>query len=142
MELSTTLNKGNLDVNQITVETIETAEAWVSLANQKDLEGLAQVTADELELIGPKGQGVINHLELGEWLERANLKLSTINQYAKDHFIVLQQNGTWFNNDNSVKGQAIVFTVIKVVNRKVVFLARYDNKEEAFKVSDLSDEEK
>jgi hypothetical protein len=129
-------------MNQITVETIETAELWVALSNQKDLVGLSELTAHELELVGPKGTGVINHQELGEWLNRANLKLSTINQYAKAQYIVLEQNGTWLNDDDTIKGQTIVFTVFKVVDLKVIFLARYDNKEEAFNISGLSDEEK
>jgi hypothetical protein len=64
------------------------------------------------------------------------------NQYAKDQYIVLEQNGTWLNDDDTIKGQAIVFTVFKVVDRKVIFLARYDNKEEAFNISGLSDDEK
>ncbi|QUW21366.1 hypothetical protein JSQ81_16385 [Sporosarcina sp. Marseille-Q4063] len=129
-------------MNQITVETIETAESWIELSNQKDIEGLSKLTDSKLELIGPKGIGVINHQELGEWLERANLKLATTNQYAKDHFIVLEQDGTWLNDDDTIKGQAIVYTVFKVVNQKVIFLARYDNKEEAFNISGLSDEER
>lgn len=129
-------------MNNKTVETIETAEKWVELSNQKNLEGLSKITSNELELIGPKGIGVINHQELGKWIERANLQLATIEKYAKDHFIVLVQQGTWLNDDDTIKGQAIVFTVFKVVDGQVHFLARYDKKEEAFKISGLNDEDK
>ncbi|MFD1607388.1 hypothetical protein [Oceanobacillus luteolus] len=124
------------------MNTIETADMWVELSNEGDLEGLSKVTANELEIVGPKGTGVIDHKELGEWLKRAKLKLVTINRYAKDHFIVLEQQGTWLNPDDSIKGQGIVFTVFKIVDQNVTFLARYDNKQEAFDVSGLSDEAK
>lgn len=129
-------------MNQKTVETIETAETWIELSNQKNLEELSKVTSDELELVGPKGTGVIDHQELGEWIERANLQLATTERYAKDHYIVLVQHGNWLNDDDSIKGQAIVFTVFKIIDRQVNFLARYDNKEEAFKISGLGDRDK
>ena len=122
------------------METIETADIWVELSNQSNLEGLSKVTANELEIVGPKGKGVINHKELGEWLERANLKLVTMNRYAKDQFIVLEQQGTWLNPDDTIKGEATVFTVFKIEDKKVTFLARYDNEQKAFEVSGLSDE--
>jgi hypothetical protein len=103
---------------------------------------LSKVTSDKLELVGPKVTGVIDHQELGEWIKRANLQLATIERYAKDHYIVLMQHGNWLNDDDSIKGQAIVFTVFKVIDRQVNFLARYDNKEEAFKISGLGDIDK
>jgi hypothetical protein len=128
-------------LNQTTLETIETAEKWIELSNHGNLEGLSKVTANELEVVGPKGIGAIDHKELGAWLKRANLKLVTINRYAKDEFSVLEQQGTWLNSDGTIKGQANVFTVCKIVDKKVTFLARYDNKQEAFKISGLSDED-
>jgi hypothetical protein len=129
-------------MNHKTVETIETAETWIELSNQKNLEGLSKITSNELELVGPKGTGIINHQELGMWIERANLRLATIGRYARDQYIILEQHGTWLNDDDTIKGQAIVFTVLKVVNRQVDFLARYDNKEEALKISGLDDGDK
>ncbi|WP_077326407.1 hypothetical protein [Virgibacillus siamensis] len=124
-------------MNDNTVETIETAETWIDLSNQKNLEELSNITSPDLELIGPKGTGVITHQDLGEWIERANLQLATIERYAKDHYTVFVQHGTWLNDDNTIKGQDIVFTVFKVVDQHVNFLARYDNKEDAFKISGL-----
>lgn len=129
-------------MNNKTVETIETAETWIKLSNHKNLDGLSKITSNELELIGPKGTGIINHQELGEWIERANFQLATIGRYARDQYIVLEQHGTWLNDDDTIKGQTIVFTVMKVVDRQVDFLARYDNKEEAFKISSLGDGDK
>ncbi|WP_052144798.1 hypothetical protein [Halalkalibacter okhensis] len=72
-------------------------------------------------------------------MKRANLKFTTIHQYAKNSFTIFEQQGTWLNDDGTIKGQAIVFTVFRVVNRKVTFLARMDNKEVAFDLSGLSD---
>lgn len=76
-------------------------------------------------------------------MKRANLNLTTINRYAKDNFIVLEQHGTWLNDDDTLKGQGIVFTIFKIAGRKVTFLARYDDdKYKAFEISGLTDEDK
>ncbi|RAR44218.1 hypothetical protein [Paenibacillus sp. MDMC362] len=125
-----------------TLMTIETAEQWVERSNHKDLEGLMDLTAPQIEIIGPQGSGLMNNADLGEWLERANLQLATINRYAKDERIVLEQHGTWLHEDGHIKGEAIVFTVFSVKDRKVHSLARYDGKAQAFQVSGLSEEDK
>ena len=119
-------------------ENLAIAEAWVAFSNQQDLNNLQAVTAEPLELIGPRGAGLINRQELAEWMVRANLTLATNARYAKDEFVVFQQEGTWFNTDGSIKGQATVFTVLKIINGKVSFLARYDQQAEAFAISGLS----
>lgn len=36
----------------------------------------------------------MDHSELGQWLGSAKLNLLTINRYAKDQVIVLEQQGT------------------------------------------------
>lgn len=125
-----------------TLMTIETAEQWVDRSNHKDLEALIGLTATQIEIAGPRGAGLMNNEDLKEWLERANLQLATINRYAKDEWIVLEQHGTWLYEDGHIKGEAIVFTVLRVKDRKVHSLARYDGKVQAFQASGLSEEDK
>lgn len=125
-----------------TLMTIETAEQWVDRSNHKDLEGLLGLTAPQIEIAGPRGAGFMNNADLEEWLERANLQLATINRYAKDEWIVLEQHGTWHDEDGRIKGEANVFTVLHVKDRKVHSLARYDGKEQAFQASGLSEEDR
>ncbi|MFG6146852.1 hypothetical protein [Halobacillus sp. B23F22_1] len=128
-------------MNEQTKQTVATADSWVNFSNKADTAGLSEVTSYQLELIGPKGKGVINHEELYDWLQRAKLQLKTERRYARDHYVVLEQHGTWFNDDHTIKGEAVVYTVLKVENDKVCFLARFDDLESALETSGLSEED-
>lgn len=119
--------------------TIKTAEEWVENSNQKDIPGLLNLSHSDIEIMGPKGSISGSH-HLGDWIERANLHLHTIRRFAKEHNIVLEQQGTWYEESDQVKGQNIVYTFMKVIDGKVAFLGRYDNKVKAFQVSDLNEE--
>ncbi|KGA96347.1 hypothetical protein AJ85_12270 [Alkalihalobacillus alcalophilus ATCC 27647 = CGMCC 1.3604] len=129
-------------MNDLTKATIEAAEQWMDMSNKQNLKGLSEVTAKEIEIIGPKGKGLFSHEELGEWMKRANLQLATKNRFVKGSTIVLEQHGTWLESDRSIKGEAIVYTVMRVKERLVQSLARFDNKEQAFDYSGLKESNK
>lgn len=119
--------------------TIETAEQWIEKSNEKDIPSLLGLTRTDAEIIGPKGSVSGSH-HLADWLDRANLKLVTVNRFAKWHDIVLEQQGTWYEDNGEIRGQATVFTYMRITEGKVAFIARYDNKMEAFHVSGLNEE--
>lgn len=118
--------------------TIKTAEGWVENSNKKDIPGLLNLSHSDIEIMGPKGSISGSH-HLTDWIERANLHLHTIRRFAKGHNIVLEQQGTWYDEKGQEKGHNIVFTFMRVIDGKVAFLGRYDNKFEAFQVSELNE---
>ncbi|WP_273854305.1 nuclear transport factor 2 family protein [Guptibacillus spartinae] len=120
------------------LNTLKTAENWVENSNKKDIPGLLDFSHSDIEIMGPKGSISGSH-HLTDWIERANLRLDTIRRFAKGHHIVLEQQGTWYDENGQEKGHNIVFTFMRVIDGKVVFLARYDNKVEAFQVSELDE---
>ncbi|WP_411842485.1 hypothetical protein [Salinicoccus sp. HZC-1] len=122
--------------------TIEIAEQWIELCNSQDIEGLASITSEELEVHGPKGTTTLNKEDLKEWMERANLKLENFEAYARDNKAIMGQHGTWLNEDDSVKGEQEVYTVLVIEDQKVSALARFDDKEQAFDVSGLEEADK
>ena len=123
-------------------ETIKIAEQWIELCNSQDVEGLASITAEELEVHGPKGTATLGKNELEEWMERANLKLETFEQYARDNKVIMGQHGTWLNEDGTAKGEQDVYTVLVFDREKVSALGRFDDKEQAFDVTGLKEEDK
>lgn len=123
----------------VLISTIETAEEWIEKSNAKDISSLLELTYVNVEIAGPKGSVSGSH-HLSPWLNRANLKLDTINRFAKSHDIVLEQEGTWYEENGEIKGQATVYTYMRIMERKVAFIARYDNKTEAFHASGLNEE--
>ncbi|MFQ3545721.1 nuclear transport factor 2 family protein [Halobacillus rhizosphaerae] len=118
--------------------TIETAEKWMEKSNQKDIPGLLHFTHSDIEIMGPKGS-IRGSQHLGDWVKRANLHLHTLRRFAEGHNIVLEQQGTWYEENDQIKGQSIVFTFMKIIDGKVAFLGRYDNRRVAFQVSDLNE---
>ena len=118
--------------------TMETAEQWIEYSNQKDIPGLLHFTHSDIEIMGPKGSIRGSH-HLGDWVKRANLHLHTIRRFAEGHHIVLEQQGTWYEENDQVKGESVVFTFMKIIDGKVAFLGRYDNRSEAFQVSGLNE---
>lgn len=123
------------------ITTIETAEQWIEKSNVKDVPALLELTHTDLEIVGQKGSISGSH-HLADWLDRANLQLETLTRFAKGHNIVLEQQGTWYDDNGEIRGQATVYTFMRITEGKVVFIARYDNKKEAFQISELSEEDK
>lgn len=122
--------------------TVEIAEQWVQFSNDKNIEALKNVTSEELKVQGPKGENILKLDDIKNWLERANLQLTTFERYLKDDKIVMGQHGTWMNPDNTIKGQQNVYTLLIVENKKVKELARFNTKEEAFGVSKINESDK
>lgn len=139
MERSTSFHQYRMKKSIITA-TIEVAEKWIEKSNMKDVPSLLELTHSNVEINGPKGAISGSH-HLEGWLERANLRLSTINRFAKQHDIVLEQEGIWYEDNDEVRGKAIVYTYMKIIEDKVSLIARYDNKREAFQMSGLSEED-
>lgn len=122
--------------------TVEIAEQWVQFSNDKNIEALKNVTSEELKVQGPKGENILKLDDIKNWLERANLQLTTFERYLKDDKIVMGQHGTWMNPDNTIKDQQNVYTLLIVENKKVKELARFNTKEEAFGVSNINESDK
>ena len=120
-------------------EMIDTADRWIEYCNDQDLEGLAGITAEELEVHGPKGTATIDKTGLKEWMGRANLKLETFEHYARDNKVVMGQHGTWLDTNGAVKGEQDVYTVLVFDREKVGALGRFDDKEQAFDVTGLEE---
>lgn len=118
---------------------IETADRWIEMCNDQDVERLSEITSEELEVHGPKGTATIDKTGLAEWMERANMKLETFEHYARDNKVVMGQHGKWMNEDGTVKGEQDVYTVLVFNKEKVGALGRYDDKEQAFDVTGLGE---
>ncbi|UOQ45496.1 hypothetical protein MUN89_06005 [Halobacillus salinarum] len=119
--------------------TVEIAEEWVEKSNQQDIPGVIELSHSDMEILGPKGSIRGSH-HLADWFKRANLHLYTIQRFAKGQHIVLEQQGTWYEDSGQIKGESIVFTYMKVSDEKVAFLARYDNRSDALQAGGLSEE--
>lgn len=116
---------------------IQTADAWVDKVNAQDVEGVLEVSDPNIELIGPRGAG-FGHDLLVQWMENTGVRLHTITRYANDHCVVYEQEAVWENQD----GHVIIYTFMEIKNGKVTRIERFDNSDDAFSTSGLSEEYK
>ncbi|GIN97447.1 hypothetical protein J6TS1_33170 [Siminovitchia terrae] len=79
---------------------------------KKDIPSLLELTHTNVKIFGPKGS-FIGSQHLADWLERARLHLEKLTRFAKEHHIVLEQDGTWYEENGDVRGQATVYTFMK-----------------------------
>lgn len=66
----------------------------------------------------------------------------TFERYANETNVLLSQYGTWFNEDGTIRGCQVVYTIIKVSEGRVKSLVRLDDKHDAFNVSGLCENNK
>src|SRR5699024_12683548 len=116
---------------------IATADQWIEYCNDQDIEGMAGITSEELEVHGPKGTATIDKTGFKEWMERANLTLETFEYYARDNKVVMVQQGIWLDTDGTVKGEQGVYTVLVFDSEKVGALGRFEDKAEPVDVNGL-----
>ncbi|MGI2328608.1 nuclear transport factor 2 family protein [Planococcus sp. YIM B11945] len=116
---------------------IQTADVWVDRVNARDVKGVLQVSDHNIEMRGPGGGG-FGHDLLAQWMERAGVTLTTITRYANDHCVLYEQEGVWENED----GHVIVYTFMEIKGGKVTRLERFDNIDDAFSTSGLSEKDK
>ncbi|WP_375536560.1 hypothetical protein [Alteribacillus sp. HJP-4] len=128
------------DIDAITMNTIQTANDWITQANKQNISNVLELTDPNIKIAGPRGEVTGSHV-LEEWLKRANLQLTTLTTYAKKDRVMLEQQGRWYGENNELEGEAVVYTVIKAADGKVNYLSRYDRKHEAFADSHLTEED-
>lgn len=125
-----------------TLKTVAIAENWTEWCNKKNIDELKAITEEEFEVSGPKGTAVLDTEGIKDWLNRAGIRLETFEIYADNNKIILSQHAEWLEQDGSVKGSQDVYTFLTIINDKVKSLARFDDKEDAFEASGLTEDKK
>lgn len=102
-------------------------QAWQEAANQQNAARLAELSAPDIEIVGPRGSGYGVQL-LQDWLGRAGLQLTAIRAFARDERVVIAQHGVWRSLETGVvTGERDVATFFRVRDQVVTRLARYDS---------------
>lgn len=114
------------------------ALAWQDAANRGDVDRLLELSAPEIEVVGPRGSGY-GHQLLRDWLARAGLRLETIRVFAGGNTVVVAQHGVWRSVDTGeVKGERSVASSFRVEGRRVARIERYDSLDAALDGAGIS----
>ena len=114
-------------------DAVETVLAWHAALNAGDLEQLVALSAEDVEVGGPRGSGAGVQL-LREWFGRASLRLQPGRVYASGDRVVVEQQAQW-------PGAApqLVASQFRVQAGRVASVLRYDSLDAALKAAGLDE---
>lgn len=102
-------------------------QAWQDAANSQNSDRLVELSAPDIEIVGPRGSGHGIQL-LRDWLGRAGLHLTTLRVFARGNTVVLAQHGVWRSLETGeVTGERNLASRFQVADRRVAQFARHDS---------------
>lgn len=121
-----------------TSASVSVVTAWQDALNQQDSARLLELSAPDIEVVGPRGSAVGRQV-LREWLGRAGLTLATQRTFAHADLVVLEQRAVWHDLDTgNSTGDKTVASAFRVnTQHQVARYARYDDLREAFAATGL-----
>jgi len=118
---------------------VKAVQAWQNAANIQDKEQLLELSAPDIEIVGPRGSGY-GHELLAAWLARAGLILETKRIFVRGDRVVLAQHGVWRSpKTGEVTGEADLASSFKVSKGVVTQFSRHEKLEEALAQAQLSE---
>ena len=104
-----------------------TVEAWHAALNAGDVERLLALSAEHVEVGGPRGAGRGTDL-LREWLGRAQIRLEPRRIFARDGTVVVEQAAAWRAPDTEEQTPPQpAASVFRVREGRVGSVIRYDD---------------
>ena len=102
-------------------------QAWQDAANHQNSDRLVELSAPDIEVVGPRGSGHGYQL-LRDWVGRAGLQLTTLRAFARDNVVVVAQRGVWRSVETGeVTGERDLASRFRIDGQRVGQFARYDN---------------
>lgn len=112
---------------------------WHETLNQGDLERFADLHAQNVEFVGPRGSGHGAGL-VRDWADRSGIRLEPVTWYgpSADGMLVVTQRASWRDPESGEFGDPIdVATAFQVVDGEVTRIARFDSLPEALRFAGL-----
>jgi ketosteroid isomerase-like protein len=103
---------------------VETVLAWHTALNAGDVHGLLALSAEDVEVGGPRGSGSGAHL-LQEWVARAGMRMQPGRLYRRDSSVVVEERAQWRSDDGQLGDPQSAACVFGVRDGRVIRLLRY-----------------
>lgn len=109
---------------------VDVVRAWLAASNAADAERLVELSAPDIEIIGPRGTAH-GHDVLREWLARAGARFDAERVFSAGDRVVVEQRGVWQTPGGQAPAEARIATRFVVRAGRVQLLQRYDSLDEA-----------
>lgn len=120
-------------------DAIATVTAWLAAVNDGDVTRVLALSADDVEIVGPRGAGRGTDL-LRRWLAQAGASFHTLRVFADGDRVVVAQHATWRDEDGSITGEAQVASRFRVVGGRVAQVERHSELANALTAASLGEE--
>jgi hypothetical protein len=102
--------------------SLAVVEEWLAAVNAADGARLQRVTAERVEIVGPRGAGRVDRRELTAWLARSGFAATSLRWFCGgDGTVVVEQDARWASG-----GGARVASRFLVDGASVARYARHD----------------
>lgn len=108
---------------------LEIVERWLAAINAEDAAGVEALTSEQVEIVGPRGQGTMERHVLREWLARAGFQSEALRWFCGGNGrVVVEQHGQWHDvASGEVQGQRVIGSEFLVREGRVMRYVRYDS---------------
>jgi hypothetical protein len=113
-------------------------EAWHDALNAGDVNWLASLVSDDIEVGGSRGSGRGIAL-LREWVDRAGIHMEPLRIFHRDETVVVEQDAVWRSPETGETGSTqIVATVFTIRNDLIDSIMRYNDLDTALQLTGLT----
>src|SRR4051794_32362333 len=103
-------------------DVVQVVLAWHEALNAGDLDRLAALSSEDVEVGGPRGSGR-GRQQLGEWFGRARVTLVPKRVFERDALVVVEQGATWSAGGDEQQ----VASLFEVTDGLVSRVVRYED---------------
>jgi hypothetical protein len=109
--------------------SLAVVEEWLAAVDAADAARLLRVTAPRVEIVGPRGAGVVDRSELTAWLARAGFTATSLRWFCgAGGTVVVEQDARWSDPVTAApRGSARVASRFRVDGGSVAGYARHDD---------------
>jgi hypothetical protein len=118
--------------------SLAVAAGWLSAVNHQDTAKLTDLSAADIEIIGPRGSAHGRQVLAG-WLARAGFAASTLRWFCgADGSVVVEQDARWSEATNAEPGRARVASRFVIHGETVAAYQRHDTLDAALRAAGLT----
>lgn len=120
--------------------SLAVVEEWLDAVNRGDVRRAEQLTADGVEIVGPRGSMRGRHI-LAAWMDRAGFSAESLRWFCgADGSVVVEQAARWIDPATGTdRGQAEVTSSFLVEGGGIARYGRYENLELALTAAGLAE---
>lgn len=108
---------------------LEVVDRWLDAVNRRDGEALVSLSQPEVEIVGPRGAGLMPRAVLSEWLLRAGFSAEARRWFCGGHgVVVVEQAAVWHDVTSGLEQERrLVGSRFQVRDGVVASYVRYDS---------------